>query len=368
MHLKVLLQRKGGCIDVAIIDISIKKHCIELSNQGLTAREVYNQYFSKVHEGHSFAAFRVSLQKWKKKAFADEETLNAGTYPGFIAHNATVQVNGNGEVVQAWIKQGVGDNQYDELLDVIRENTKPVEISASNNQESSRMLEIPLFDMHFPLTNHIKALSEILEIIELYHRDEINIIIGQDLFHNDDFRGRTSSGRQIEKVNIAEAWEMAKTFWFNVIKCSLEHSNRVKIIYSKGNHDESLGWAFVQMLQIAFPQVDFDNSMKARKCIYWRECFIGVSHGCNKKSANNDIRGQFTIEFPEEFAKAKVREVHLGHLHHEREGDIYGVMIRRISTNIPTDEWSDNEGFVGAHKRFMLFDWTPGKLKDVHYI
>ena len=188
------------------------------------------------------------------------------------------------------------------------------------------------------------------------------------MFHNDDMRGRTASGRPIEKVNIPLAWEMAKEIWYNVIETSLRQSEHVNLIYSIGNHDESLSWAFVQMLKDHYPQVTVDDRMKQRKCIFWNECFIGLTHGHQAKSKINDLRGQFTIEFPEEFSKSTVREIHAGHLHHEAEGDLYGVMIRRLSRNGDTDQWSEDEGFVGAHKRFMVFEWMPGCLKAVYYI
>ena len=69
-----------------------------------------------------------------------------------------------------------------------------------------------------------------------------------------------------------------------------------------------------------------------------------------------------------EFASATVREVHAGHLHHEGEGDLYGVMVRRLSSGVPTDEWSDNEGYIGAHKRFQVFEYAPGKLRAIYYV
>ena len=230
------------------------------------------------------------------------------------------------------------------------------------------MLEIPLYDMHLPLSDHRASIEELLGIIERQKWQEINIVIGQDMFHNDDMRGRTSSGRKIEKVNIPLAWEMAKEIWYNVIETSLRQSEHVNLIYSIGNHDESLSWAFVQMLKDHYPQVTVDDRMKQRKCIFWNKCFIGLTHGHQAKSKINDLRGQFTIEFPEEFSKSTVREIHAGHLHHEAEGDLYGVMIRRLSRNGNTDQWSEDEGFIGAHKRFMVFEWMPGCLKAVYYI
>lgn len=269
--------------------------------------------------------------------------------------------------MQAWIKQTLDDGQWDRLLEVIRENAEPIKIEPVSG-DGSGMLEIPLWDMHLPLSDHMESVGELLGIIGRQKWDEINIVIGQDMFHNDDMRGRTSSGRAIEKVDIPEAWEIAKSIWYSVIDEALRQSGRVNLIYSVGNHDESLSWSFVQMLKDHYPQVNVDDELKQRKCICWNGCFIGLTHGHYMKNRMHDLRGQFTIEFPEQFARSTVREIHAGHLHSEAEGDLYGVMVRRLSRNGETDKWSEDEGFVGAHRRFMIFEWAPGRLRAIDYV
>lgn len=353
---------------MAKISLEVKQHCVEMFTRGKNSRDIYNEYFHETHPEMGYETFRHHLKYWKRRQMADTTTQKAGTYPGFIAHGATVQVNGSGEVVQAWVKQHADDGQYEELLETIRESTNPRLVERKAGKCEPQMLEIPLFDQHFPLSDLADTLQELLEIVRSHHWEEINVIIGQDLFHNDDFRGRTSSGRSIDRVDMVKAWNMARDFWYNAIVACLEQADLVKIMYSKGNHDESMSWAFVQMLKAMFPQAAFDDSLLQRKCISWRNCFIGVTHGAYKKSGKNDLRGQFTIQFATEFARAKVREIHTGHLHHEEESDIYGVMCRRLAKNGGIDEWSDDEGFVGANQRFMVFRWKPGRLAGIEYI
>lgn len=353
---------------MAKISLDVKQHCVEMFKRGKNSKDIYNEYFHETHPEMGYETFRHHLKYWKRKQMADTVTQSAGTYPGFIAHGATVQVNGHGEMVQAWIKQHAGSGWYDELLDTIRENTTPRLIERCGGKSEQQMLEIPLYDQHFPYSDHLETLSELLEIIRSRRWEEINIVIGQDMLHNDDMRGRTSSGRAIDRVDMVAAWNMARDFWFTVISACLEQGDLVKVLYSKGNHDESMSWAFIQMLKAMFPQAGFDDSMAQRKCISWRNCFIGVTHGAYKKSSKNDLRGKFTIQFAEEFARAKVREIHAGHLHNEEEKDIYGVMVRRLAKNGESDDWSDDEGYVGAHKRFMVFRWKPGRLAGIEYV
>ena len=152
-----------------IIDSSVKRRCVEMFNSGKTSGEIYKEYFSQIYDGQALESFRVSLKRWRKKTFADNATLDAGTYQGFIAHGATVQVNGNGEIIQAWVKQNAEEQQFEELINAIKENTTPEAVEMVKWNDSGGMLEIPLFDMHFPLSDHKQTLAELLGIIEKQH-------------------------------------------------------------------------------------------------------------------------------------------------------------------------------------------------------
>ena len=356
-------------IPLDIIPIEVKKKCIEL-NQNMTAREVYKDYYSK-HYDLSFDSFKRQLKRWKKKVIADDELLETGNLSyNFTPHATTVQIDKNGEIVQSWVKSKTEDRLLLELIEAVKKNTPHEKIDIVYKEEAKGMLEIPIFDMHFGIADleHYKpTLQEILLLIDKQSYEEINIIIGQDLFHSDTFKGTTTKGTVIEKVDIVQAWNDAKTFWYNIIDRAIENANKVQIIYSKGNHDMNIGWAFIQMLKERYGDI-VEDSIKERKCITYGTNFIGISHGEFKKNRPSDLRSQFTIRFPMEFAQSKVRELHLGHLHSEQEKDEYGVMCRRLCTSGKEDEWSDGEGFIGANKRFMVFEWTLDKLKSIHYV
>ena len=350
------------------IEIDLKKRCVAAFNSGMSSSEIYKTIFLPEHKGMGYEAFRRDLNRWRKRDWPDELTLSSGTYSGFRAYNATVQVNSDGEIVQSWIRQSLDDGRWSELLDAVKESTEPKFIDSKVVKSGGRMLEIPLFDMHFPQNDHISTLASLLPIIESKEWDEINLVVGQDLFHNNDFRGHTASGTPIEKVDMALAWKLSKNFWCQVIEESLYYARHVNLIYSMGNHDETIAWAFVEMLKEKYPQLEVDDELEQRKVVYWKECFIGFTHGFLQKTKVHDLRGQFTIEYPQLFASAKVREIHAGHLHHEAEADLYGVMIRRLGRNGLDDQWTKDNGYIGAHKRFMVFEWAPGELKAIHYL
>ena len=84
------------------ISINIKKKCCEMKSSGLTSRQIYDTYFKCLFEKPmAHASFKRELNKWCLKTFPDTMTLDAGTYEAYTAHVSTVQVSGNGEIVQA---------------------------------------------------------------------------------------------------------------------------------------------------------------------------------------------------------------------------------------------------------------------------
>lgn len=357
-----------------LIPVEVKQKCVELRNKGASTKELYKNYYLK-HASGTLLTFERQLRKWRSKARVDNELLEKGNLGyKFPAHATTVQLDKNGEIIQSWIKGKSDDKLYLDLIEHIQ-NLPPIEIEPLIEiKADDYMLEIPLYDMHFGIAdfNYYKStLAEVIEIIQRRNYKEINIIIGQDLFHNDDFRGRTASGREIEYTDITVAWEDARRFYYKIIRESLKQSKRTRIIYSKGNHDESMSWGFVQMIKAQFKDADnieIDDEVKERKLITFGDNFIGLTHGEKGQAKSKKLNNMFVIEYPEEFARSKVREIHAGHLHSERIIDDFGIMARRLSSGNITDTWHDEQGYVGAHKRFMVFEWTKEKLAAIYYV
>jgi UDP-2,3-diacylglucosamine pyrophosphatase LpxH len=313
-------------------------------------------------------------RRWKHKMLDDQELLDGANLGyEFLPYATSVHVDGNGKVISAWVKQAAASDAeaWERFLSVVSESkVVPIRASECAKEASEGMLEIPLFDMHFgiaDLSYYRETMMRLLSIIREKRYHTILLAVGQDLLHNDDFRGRTTKGTMIQKVDMAVAWSDAETFFVNLIAAAQESADYVEVIYSHGNHDESMSWAFVKLLERVFPDVRFDTQLLPRKSRLWQRCFVGWTHGEYAKSRPEDLFAQFALENPKEFAESEVREIHTGHLHREGGRD-YGMMVRRLSTGAKTDDWSRDEGFVGAHKRFMIFAYEPSRLAAIHYV
>lgn len=357
----------------SVIPVEVKKTCCQMKEEGKTYREIYKEYFLKATDSPAtYDSFRKMMYKWGRRPFPDDATLECGTYEGFVAHNATVQVSKTGEIVQAWIKQRAENFDSEDFLDAIKASTEPFVYVPEKRSDASRMLEIPLFDMHWGVAfmdYYEPVLNEILDLITSRTWDKIVIPFGQDFFHNDSIiNGQTTKGTAIEKVDMTRAVKEAKIFMYAMIDTAIQCSNEVKVIYSAGNHDRSISWMFIQVLLERYGPDVVDDSLEYRKVVTYGKNSIMITHGDSKQATPKNLAHIFPIMFAEEFANANVREVHSGHLHHEGEADIYGVMVRRLCSGGKVDDWSNREDFVGTHRRFMVFEWNQKKLASIHYI
>ncbi|MFS1518514.1 hypothetical protein V1503_18935 [Bacillus sp. SCS-151] len=267
------------------------------------------------------------------------------------------------------VKPKTADFDIEKLIELISENVKQITIKKStDNATHSKLLEIPLYDMHFGVSNleyYQHHLQEIVSKIHNHPWEKILFVIGQDLLHNDNFKGQTANGTIIEKVDMVKAFDEALQFYTTLITEAIKNSNDVECIYVKGNHDESISYGLFRTLQATFPQVQFDGSLKQRVGFTWEKVFIGLSHG--DKGANRIIEN-FMTDYGKLIANADVKEIHLGHLHSEKSKDKFGITQRTLSTANKTDGWHDDNGFIGANKRFQLFEYSPNSLDTIYYI
>lgn len=269
---------------------------------------------------------------------------------------------------------GVNWNKFIKAIEN-RPPKEPIPFKGNTSNEPT-YLEIPLFDLHFRnLDYYTHTLQNTLQLLNKTFK-EVLFIIGQDLFHNDNFRGTTANNTPIDKVDMEKSWDDAETFYISLIDKALKQSEKVTVIYSKGNHDESMAWSFVMNLKSIYrldERITFDTRFKERKAHMLGLNFIGTTHGDkNRKNAASN----FSVEFPELWSKATTREVHMGHLHRKRTTkqpieitiDEKGVIVRELGTGNETDQYHEDNGFNLAHKEFEIFEYTETRKKRIHYV
>ena len=359
------------------IPFKVKAECVQMKKDGKKLSEIHEFLKKEVPTSEmTEESLKRLLNKWRNKVTTDEKILQGGNLlEQYDIRNATVQVNKKGEPIQAWLKGQKNNDLWERLVKAV-ESRKPITepdatIYLPTKEIKGGLLELSLYDMHFGISTleyYMQTLEDVNRIIERKW-DTILITIGSDMFHNDNFRGQTANGTQIEEVDMEKAWDDAETFYTSILYNAIRNSRNVHVKYIKGNHDESISWAFTKNLESLFQHsVTFDTEMKQRKSYKWEKIFIGFSHG--DKSAK-DIDRKFIFNHPMEWAESVIHEIHLGHFHKEQvidEYDEHGTMIRILSTKNKTDRWHDDNGYVGANKRFTVFEYGTDCVKGMYYV
>lgn len=257
----------------------------------------------------------------------------------------------------------------DVLIDAIKAMSPAVVFKETASRTPPRdYINIPLFDMHFGNSSYEtyqETQSRLMELLETKYKGVL-FIVGQDMLHNDNFRGTTAKGTVIDKVDMATAWNDALKFYDPLIYKAMSRSDRVHIMYSKGNHDETMSWCFVQMLKSRYPDASFDDQFKERKSHMLGKNFIGINHG--DKQNEKELTENFAVEFSLDFAAATNREVYVGHKHAEWVIDKGGVVLRRMPTRNQIDSYHDDNGYTKAHKRFQVLEYSETQTERIYYL
>lgn len=243
----------------------------------------------------------------------------------------------------------------------------PVRIKREPLNEIKKLLEIPIYDAHFGIStyeDYKQTQEKILTQIETGY-DQIIVILGQDALHVDNFNNTTTNGTRIQDVDVIQMWEDARKFFEPIIEKAIQNSKICKVIYSPGNHDSSMSWSFTQMVKARYPQAIYDTSHDPWKIHEYGQNVIGYTHGeKNRKNLHNI----FMANFPNEWGRATIREIHAGHYHVEDAKDYYGTVVRTLATRNKTDKWHYDNGFLGSHRRFQLFEYSREGLESIYYV
>lgn len=344
------------------------------SEEEITYRESTEILANGSHKSDKLISMTIEQSK-DVEYILESHGFDKETWEIVNAKNSIWNVNNKQDGVQTLysskitVKPRKDGFDFNKLIEVITNEVKPITIEKKDNDApSSKLLEISLYDMHFGVSTleyYNNHLHEIVYRIQSRRWEKILFVIGQDLLHNDNFKGQTANGTFIEKVDMEKAFNDALRFYITLITEAIKNSQSIECRYVKGNHDESISYGFFRTLQATFPQVEFIGTLKQRTAFTWEKVFIGLTHG--DKGANRMVEN-FISEYGKLIANAEVKEIHSGHIHTEKSNDNFGITKRSLSTANKTDDWHDDNGFIGANKRFQLFEYSPNSLDAIYYI
>ena len=304
---------------------------------------------------------------------------------GFGLTKSTLQINGDGEVVQRW-------DRVSPILSEITQEYFNQRIPAAlpppdiTGYDENTMAEYLVMDPHcgmyvwgrecgedYDLDIHRRlytaAASRAFSITGPVHT--MVIVLGGDNLHADDNRNRTEKSGHVlfsdsRHYKVADVFVETAT---SSIDCALQWAQNVIVIVLKGNHDPNSSDLISLVLKAHYrnsPRVTVNDSPEKHKFLAWGSNFFCYTHGDTGKGR----LAPFAMWRAMKEGNPDIRWVRVqqGHLHKRgketppglTEG--YGVILERFPTLAPSGNYETDEAFMSAkavviqthHKKYGL--------------
>lgn len=220
------------------------------------------------------------------------------------------------------------------------------------------------YDQHIARETFMRLISEIATELEARNPEYITFVWSNDFFNSDTTTNTTTAGTPMDST------DMRFTKLFNV-GCDLLVSaievlstiSPVKTFYISSNHSELTDYHALQYLKAWFRKdenVTVNIEAYPRKYVLYGNTLLGFTHGGKEKARNLALL--MPIEARDLWSQSKYAELHCAHLHSEQmivEGN--GVIIRRIASPTPSDNWHTDNGYIGNVRKAQTFVYDKDK-------
>ncbi|TLG72066.1 hypothetical protein [Culicoidibacter larvae] len=186
--------------------------------------------------------------------------------------------------------------------------------------------------------------------------------IGQDLLHFDSNKPFTSAGT-LQDTDVR--WKkmidtVCETMIDNISRLS-EVAN-ITLVWSRGNHDETLSYAIFKVLEAYFNNYDRVTPILNHKPRQYYQFGVNMICFTHSDKEGKRLPMMLSTEEPMMFAATTDRHVIAGHFHTYKVEEIHGIMIHHCSSISGTDYWHAESGYVGNKKamQLLVFDKKNG--------
>ena len=253
------------------------------------------------------------------------------------------------------------------ITEAIQQYAKPFDIEVMDDDKLIGTLLINLPDLHIG-SNTAEEYSVyqdgILMQLENQYENVVISLLG-DLFNANSFQSKTIHDTRVSDTDIPQSWDEAVLFIEPIIQKSLSTSPNVTVIYSRGNHDETVTWAFAKYLEAKYPQVEFDVSTKQLKCVQIDSNAIYLTHGHIRK---RNLAQLCATLYPHEWAKSENRLLLTGHFHTIKTEDLTGVVHYQLPTIGKSTDYEEEHMFLGSQRGVHLFELGYDRVNAIYYI
>jgi len=251
-------------------------------------------------------------------------------------------------------------------------------------REDGYMLEIAAYDLHLgkigiqgdsysleiAQRRMLSAIDDLLEKSKGWVIDHIVFVVGNDFLNVDKthpFPSTTKGTPQTISDSGVSIYRAARKLLIQAINY-LSQRAFVHVVVIPGNHDRESMFHLGDALDLYYDScmtVTVDNGSSMMKSYKHGNSLLIFDHGDKVKPQH--LPGVIMARFRNVLSEVKYIEVHRGHIHRTKtqrsvigleEQEFNGLIVRNLSSMCATDQWHDDNGFVGSIKRAHAFIWS----------
>lgn len=276
-------------------------------------------------------------------------------------------------------------------------STKVPKISSFKLPNTGNMVEINIPDLHVgkigveELSNTsgwstLRAYKDFSKVVDyfitniLIKPEKIVLVLGNDIINtniSNPFPQTVKGTPQSEDTYWPLLFRFVKYMVVETIFKLYSLVPNIHIVIIKGNHDSDRVFYLGEILEALLygnDNITVDNSLSERKYVLWGNSLLGFTHGNQKNEGVKRLSYLMQEEAPKLWAKSKIREWHLGDIHHNKkvqvipEEDLQGINIRFFRTLMVGDPWEHKQGYISRKGADMLiWNKTNGKTLEISY-
>lgn len=142
-----------------------------------------------------------------------------------------------------------------------------------------------------------------------------------------------------------------------VIDAMLRKHQTVDVIVAPGNHSpDTAGWLSFCLSLVYENEPRVRVNLSPSYYLYHRfgNVLIGVTHG-DKAAKFRDLAEIMAADRAQDWGETKHRYWFTGHIHHEKEQEFRGCVVRSLNTLAPADSWNAEQGYR-SRRQMTRFD------------
>lgn len=266
----------------------------------------------------------------------------------------------------------------DDFIDAINNDVEPVIPTSFQRQTSTQAtdqsLVLPLFDMHFGITDLEVAYTYLCHLEDLISNKQYKHVVlafGGDTFHSDFMtKTQTAKNTQLDHVDNKQALKDATSFFDDLIRIVNSHADHIDVLAIGGNHDYDKQYLWMYAMSIKWQNfADFHLTTETRQYFQVGHVMLAVLHG---DQALNKIANLMSTEKPQMWADSTARIAISGHFHKNVIKQVAnnddGVMLYQCSTIKPSDQYESDKGFTMAGHKLEVFTLNDHRLVGINYL